>query len=94
MLERDAEAPTFDDVADKSAEVKWLWRQLHRLSVPEGVLVRAFEDSVTGDVTKQVVNPRKLHVPFIQKLHQDIGHMGLTRTKAAIQQRDLAGKEH
>jgi hypothetical protein len=85
MLKADTEPPPFDVIACKSAMVKLLLRQFYRLAIQNNTLVRSFGTPSSGQVTMQVVFPRRLRRPFIQEVHQNIGHLGLSRTKAAVQ---------
>ena len=82
-----SEAPGFDEIGLGSSVVKSLCRQFHRLSVEHGVLVRSFELPLTGQIIKQVLLPRNLRRSFIKELHRSLAHLGVTRTKAALQER-------
>jgi transposase InsO family protein len=86
-LQSSAEPPQFDDIAGTSSLVKALYRQFHRLSADDGILRRTFEEPSTGCSIKQVVWPRRYRRSLIQEIHHSLGHLGQTRTKAAVQQR-------
>jgi hypothetical protein len=83
----DAAAPSFDDIAGRSSLVKSLCRQYHRLVVEKDTLMRLFEVPQAATMTKQVVLPRSRRRPFITQVHESLGHLGLSRTKSAVQER-------
>jgi hypothetical protein len=87
MLESTPNASSADAVANQSAIVKSLCRQYHRLMLVDGVLMRSFEPLAAEDIVRQVVIPRRLRRQFIIGVHESLGHLGVTRTKAALQER-------
>eukprot|EP00745_Piridium_sociabile_P019220 TRINITY_DN29067_c0_g1_i2.p1 TRINITY_DN29067_c0_g1~~TRINITY_DN29067_c0_g1_i2.p1 ORF type:complete len:1086 (+),score=245.99 TRINITY_DN29067_c0_g1_i2:620-3877(+) len=63
-------------------------RQFDRLKVNErGLLVRTMKNPEDGTSNEQLVIPEKFRPKVLKLLHDDMGHMGVEKTTALVQQR-------
>ena len=89
LLENHREKPEWNDVSLKSNDVKTLWNLWPRMSMRDGLLKRRYEDSDGKSERWQTVMPKTLRADFLAIAHSGMtgGHMGKSRTAAAIQSR-------
>ena len=77
-----------NDVPADSPAAMTLKRQLSKLKINrEGLLVRTSQDPNSGKTREQLVLPQKFKAKALKLLHDDMGHMGVEKTTALIQER-------
>lgn len=74
--------PPWGEVAPLSPVTKGLWAKFTVLRVAEGVLQRGWKKPATGEITWQVVVPKRLQGSVLQQLHGGVGagHFGVSKT--------------
>ena len=86
LMEASSEKPSYDVVADQSAEVKTLFYEWERLIIVEGLLLRRWTSTTSNSNRRQVVMPKKYRQQFIKLAHSGMtgGHLGKTKTLEQI----------
>ena len=86
LMEANDEKPSWDVVADRSADVKTLFNEWERLVVVEGLLLRKWTSTTSATNRRQVVMPERYRQEFIRLAHSGMtgGHLGKTKTQEQI----------